>query len=96
MTQYMESVRKQKIKIEAEKWANQIAHIHSHSLSSMWYDNRPQDTQNGSFVCDVMYNDGRVVRTIRNTGETVVMNTSKQKTGEELVYEYERHNPVSS
>ena len=93
MTQYMETVREQKIKLEAEKWANEIKCIHSHSLSSMWYDDRPQDTENGS-VMDIQYNDGRVVRTINSTGETVVMNTAKQKTGEELVYEHVRNNPT--
>ncbi len=93
MTQYMETVREQKIKLEAEKWANEIKCVHAHSLSSMWYDDRPQDTENGS-VMDIQYNDGRVVRTINSTGETVVMNTAKQKTGEELVYEYVRNNPT--
>ena len=58
----------------------------------MWYDNRPADTDD-SPVMDIEYNDGSIQRTIIKTDEKVWMNGSKQLTGEELVYEYQRHNP---
>lgn len=61
MGQYDELVHKQAIKLAAEKWAGQPKSIHIHRLSSMWYDNRPQDTEKGS-VCDTQYNDGSIVR----------------------------------
>lgn len=95
MTQYMDSVRRQRIKIEAEEWANKPKSLHTHKLKSMWYDDRPQDTDD-SHVTDIHYNDGRVERTILKTGEKVVMNTKNQRTGEELIYEYARHNPSKS
>ena len=94
MTQYLDRVYEQRIRLEAEKWSNEIQSIHAHSLSSMWYDNRPQDTDGGSVV-DTMYNDGRVERKILKTGETVLMNTEKRLRGEDLVYEYKRKNPTS-
>ena len=90
MTQYMESVQRQKVKLDAEKWANGVKCIHAHQLKSMWYDDRPQDTDL-SPVMDIQYNDGRIQRTIVKTKEVIWMNGSKQLTGEELVYEFERN-----
>ena len=92
MTQYQETVNKQKLKLAAEEWANGVKCLHAHQIKSMWYYDRPQDTDNSS-VCDIQYNDGRIQRTIVNTNEKIWMNGSKQLTGEELVNEYERHNP---
>ena len=37
MTQYMERVYQQKLKLEAEQWANTPKSLHSHQLKSMWY-----------------------------------------------------------
>lgn len=92
MTQYMETVRQQKIRLEAETWAKGVKTLHTHQLKSMWYENRPEDTDD-SPVMDIQYNDGSIQRTIIKTNEKVWMNGSKQLTGEELVYEYQRHNP---
>jgi len=89
MTQYNDRVAKQKLKLAADKWANGVRCLHAHQLKSMWYDDRPQDTAN-SPVSDLEFNDGRIQRTIINTGEVIWMNTSNQVTGEELVYEFER------
>ena len=47
MTQYTESVERQKIKMEAEAWATSVKSIHANSLSSMHYDDRPEDTIDG-------------------------------------------------
>ena len=89
MSEYDDKVQQQRDKLAAEKWAKGVRSLQAHSLKSMWYDNRPQDTDNGS-VLDVHHNDGSVKRTIQSTGETVIM--GEQLTGEELVYEYSRHN----
>lgn len=89
MSEYDNEVQRQRDKLAAEEWAKGVKSIQAHSLKSMWYDNRPQDTDNGS-VLDVQYNDGSVKRTIQSTGETVIL--GKQLTGEELIYEYSRHN----
>lgn len=86
MTQYNDKVERQRLRIEADKWANEVASIHGHALKSMWYDNRPHDTD-GHSVLDIMYNDGRVERKLHN-GETVIM--GKRLTGEDLVDAYVR------
>ena len=88
MSEYDDKVQQQRDKLAAEEWAKGVKSMQAHSLKSMWYDNRPQDTDNGS-VMDVSYNDGSIKRTIQSTGETVIM--GQQLTGEELVYEYNRH-----
>ena len=90
MSQYEERVEQQRLKLDAEKWAKGIKHLHSHQLKSMWYDDRPQDTDE-SPVQDILYNDGRVKRTIIKTGKVVWMGEGIK--GEDLVYEYSRHNP---
>ena len=92
MTQYDERVEMVRQRQAAEEWADGIKCLHSHQLKSMWYDDRPQDTDDGP-VMDVQYNDGRIKRTIINTGKVVMM--GKQITVEDLVYEYSRHNPRS-
>lgn len=92
MSQYEERVEQQRLKLDAEKWAKGIKHLHSHQLKSMWYDDRPQDTDE-SPVQDILYNDGRVKRTIIKTGKVVWMGEGIK--GEDLVYEYSRHNPTA-
>ena len=47
MTQYNETVERQRLKLEAEDWALGVRSLHGHRLSSMWYDDRPQDTSEG-------------------------------------------------
>ena len=71
MTQYDERVERQRIKIKAEDWAKGVKTLHAHSLSSMWYDDRPEDTADGKSVFDKEYNNGIVERTLSN-GETYV------------------------
>ena len=87
MTQYRQSVEEQRIRHEAEIWANGIESIHAHSLSSMWYDNRPQDTQDGKCVTDVTYNDGHVERKL-SSGEIVIL--GERLTGKELMEAYQK------
>jgi len=62
MGQYDDRVEKQRNKLAAEEWAKGIKSLHAHSLSSMWYDNRPQDTENGKGVLDIEYNNGLIKR----------------------------------
>ena len=52
MSEYDEVVEKQRMILEAEKWAKGIRTLHVHSLSSMHYDDRPQDTADGKSVTD--------------------------------------------
>ena len=84
MTQYEEQVEKQRIKLEAEKWASGIKFIQAHSLDSMWYGS---DRSDGS-VLDIGYNDGSVMRTINSTNEVVIL--GNRLTGDELIHAYER------
>ncbi len=86
MTQYQERVRKQALKLEAEEWANEVAGIHAHSLSSMWYDDHPEDTADGGVV-DTTYNDGRIER---SKNGKVIRVMGKRLTGDMLVDAYEK------
>lgn len=85
MTEYNDAVERQKVMLAAEKWAKQVKDVHVHSLSSMWYDDRPQDTANGESVTDTTYNDGTVVR--QKNGK-VIATFGKKRTGEDLLYHY--------
>ena len=64
MGQYADRVDRQRRMLEAEEWAEGIKSIHTHSTNSMWYDTRPQDTENGQMVTDTHYNDGIIKRKI--------------------------------
>ena len=61
MTQYNETVERQRLLLEAEEWAGGVKSLHAHSFTSMWYDTRGND---GS-VMDIEYNNGVVKREIR-------------------------------
>jgi hypothetical protein len=63
MTQYDDTVERQRTLLEAEKWSVGVKAIHAHSISSMWYDDRPQDTSEGKCVTDVEFNNGTIERT---------------------------------
>jgi hypothetical protein len=62
MTEYTQEVEKVRIMREAEVWAKQTAAVHVHSLSSMHYDNRPEDTANGKSVTDIEFQSGIIKR----------------------------------
>ena len=85
MTQYDERVQLQRLKIEAETWAEGVKAIHAHSLTSCWYDTRGND---GS-VLDIEYNNGVVQREVRETGETVFFGTPLK--GQALIDSYVRN-----
>ena len=64
MTEYDARVERQRLLLEAEEWANGVRSLHSHRLKSMWYDTRPQDTDNGQYVIDKQYNGSEIERSI--------------------------------
>lgn len=87
MTEYKEAVKKQAKLLAAEEWAQGVKGMHAHSLNSMWYDNRPQDTEDGKSVLDIEYNNGLIKRKL-NDGTEVYF--GKELKGDELIYEYEK------
>lgn len=90
MTQYNDRVERQRLLIEAEDWAGKTKAIHAHSLNSMWYDNRPQDTEDGKSVLDIEYNSGRVERTLDN-GQKFIF-TDYELKGDALLQSYIQNN----
>lgn len=89
MGQYDDKVERQRLLLEAEKWAEGVKSLHAHSLSSMWYDNRPQDTADGKGVVDTQFNSGLIERTLDDG--TIVYFGEKLK-GDELISEFVRYN----
>ena len=85
MTQYDDTVDRQRRLILAEKWAKGVKTLHAHSLTSLWYDDRGDD---GS-VMDTEYNDGLVMREIRETGEIVYFGKSLE--GDEPLQHFGQH-----
>lgn len=88
MSEYDDIVDRQRLLLEAEEWSQGINSLHCHHLSSMWYDDRPQDTENGS-VLDTIYNSGVIKREIVDTGEIIVW--GKPLAGDDLIHSYTRH-----
>ena len=88
MTQYDEVVEYQRLLIEAEEWACGCKSLDIHSLSSMWYDDRPEDTADGERVTDVQHNNGVIIRS-KNGKE--IHRFGEAKEGEDLVRSYVRN-----
>ncbi len=88
MTQYNDRVQKQRDLLKAEEWAKQVKSIHAHSISSMFYDTRPQDTEDGKSVMDIQYNSGLVERKTHD-GYTVYF--GEELKGDKLLDEYLRN-----
>lgn len=88
MTEYSELVMNQAKILAAEEWAKGVSQIHAHSLNSMWYDDRPQDTQDGKMVTDMHYNNGVVKRTCED-GSIVYF--GQELVGDTLIDAYERN-----
>jgi hypothetical protein len=85
MGQYDEVVERQRLLLLAEDWAKGVSCIHAHSSSSMWYDTRPDDTEDGKCVTDISYNSGLIERTL-NDGTVVVFGNELK--GDDLINEY--------
>lgn len=87
MGQFSEIVERQANKLKAEEWAKGFRSLHRHKLKSMWYDTRPQDTDE-HHVTDIQYNDGLIKRILHN-GEVVYF--GEKLSGRALVDEYTRN-----
>ena len=77
-------VQRQKVLLEAEEWADGIKSIHTHSITSMYYETAETkaDIEKNGYVTDTEYNSGLIVRTrdnkeictfgIRKTGDALL------------------------
>ena len=90
MSQYSKRVERQRQKIAAEDWAAKVKSIHAHGLSSMYYDTRPEDTEDGKNVLDVEYNSGKIERTL-DSGERFIF-TKYELKGDALIQAYSQNN----
>ena len=54
----------------------------------MWYDTRPQDTQDGQHVTDIIYNSGLIKRILSDGSEVFF---GKELKGKDLVDSYLKH-----
>ena len=81
MTQYKSKVELQRKILAAEKYSDSIKGMQVHSMSSMWYDNRPQDTEKHS-VTDIEYMSGKIERTLHDGTKVVLV---EAETGAKLV-----------
>jgi hypothetical protein len=88
MTEHNEAVERQRLLLEAEEWAQGLKDLHVHSLSSMWYDDRPQDTEGGQCVTDRAYNNGVIER--YKAGKLIHV-FGERLTGQALLDQYSRH-----
>ncbi len=89
MSEYDEIVERQRQLLLAEQWALGIKGIHAHSLSSMWYDNRPEDTKDGKGVVDTEYNNGLIER--KQDGK-VICYFGKKLEGDDLISQWRKYN----
>lgn len=87
MGEFQYRVDRQKILLEAEEWAEGVHTLHSHALTSMWYETEASkaDIEENGFVVDTIYNDGRIVR--ERNGK-VIMVLGEQLKGDALIDKY--------
>ena len=88
MTQYSDEVEYQKTLLLAEKWAKGVKFVHIHSLSTMWYDDRPQDTKSGPVVDKGFYNG--IIKRYKNN--KLIHTFGKALKGKDLVSEFNKFN----
>ena len=93
MGQYDDRVERQRLLLAAEEWAEGCSGLHSHRLKSMWYDDKPEHTDNGQFVMDKHFKGGEIERTIYDADGTKigVHMFGERKTGDALIQEYTRN-----
>ena len=84
MTEFTDAVEKRRLMELAEEWAKETEWMHAHRLKSMWYETRPQDTDEG-YVIDIGYKSGLIKRILKN-GKSVFF--GKKLKGEELLEAY--------
>ncbi len=83
MTEYSETVERQKILLEAEEWSKGVESLHGFDTRkvTMAYDNHLEDGN----VLDVTYNDGRIER--QKDGK-VIRVLGKKLEGDDLISKY--------
>ena len=81
MGEYTDAVERQRLLLAAEERRDTVINMHMHRLKSMWYDNRPQDTEKHS-VTDIEYMSGKIERTLHDGTKVVLV---EGETGEKLV-----------
>ena len=87
MGQYDDKVERQRLLLKAEEWSKTVKSVHAHSLNSMWYDTRPQDTEDERSVLDIEYNSGLIERQTHD-GYTVYFGDKLKD--DELIQAYSR------
>ena len=77
-------VQRQRVLLEAEKWAEGIKSIHTHGITTMYYETKETkaDIEKNGHVTDTEYNSGLIVRErdgkeictfgIRKTGDALL------------------------
>ena len=80
-------VRRQRVLLEAEEWADGVKSIHVHGITSMWYETTESkaDIEKNGQVTDTEYNSGLIVRE-RNGKEVCTFGI--RKTGDDLIDAY--------
>ena len=88
MTEYNDKVELQRQILKAEEYVNRPTWIHSHSLTSMWYETEDTVKDVADGVMDIQYMDGRVERTLKSGKKYILVEGKK---GAELVQEVTRN-----
>mgnify|MGYP001195099586 FL=1 len=89
MTQYKDKIELQRQILLAERYVNNVKNIHAHSLTSMRYENNQTAKDAVKGVVDITYMDGRIERTINETGRKYII--VEGRVGEDLVQEVTRN-----
>lgn len=86
MTQYDDRVERQRLLLEAEEWAKGVKDVHCFNTLNckVWYESRPEDGR----VIDIRYNDGRIERELRPSGQKIWLGNTKRLQGAELIDAY--------
>lgn len=82
-------VQRQRVLLEAEEWAEGIKSIHTHGITSMYYETSETkaDIEKNGHVTDTEYNSGLIVRT-RDNKEICTFGI--RKTGDDLIDAYQK------
>jgi hypothetical protein len=89
MGEYDYRVQRQRVLLEAEEWAEGIKSIHTHRITSMYYETKETkaDIEKNGQVTDTEYNSGLIVRT-RDNKEICTFGI--RKTGDDLIDAYQK------
>ena len=88
MTEYQERVNMHKLILLAEEYRESPKWIHSHSLTSMWYETKETELDAVKGVTDTQFMDGRIER-VTHDGKKYII--KQGLTGEDLVQEVSRN-----